>query len=165
MIEAIKNRRSIRRFKKSPVSDEAINHVLEAGIWAPSGMNNQPWRFAVIRDAETKAWLADFTQYGTVLKSAGALIAVFMDSSACYDRTKDVQAMGACIQNMLLAIHSINLGGLWVGEILKNRKKVEALLGAPKDYELMAVIAMGEPCLCPKPPKRKQLCDIVFLNK
>jgi nitroreductase len=165
MIKTIKSRRSIRRFKKVPVSDDAIKHAIEAGIWAPSGMNNQPWRFAVIKDPETKAWLADLTQYGSPLKSAGALIAVFMDNSSSYDRTKDLQAMGACIQNMLLAIHSIGLGGLWIGEILKNRDKVEKLLGAPDDYELMAIVAMGEPCVCPKPPKRKQLTDMVFLYK
>lgn len=165
MIEMIKNRRSIRRFKKSSVAEEKINMIIEAGSWAPSGMNNQPWRFAVIKDNETKEWLADLTQYGSVFKSAGVLIAVFMDNKSSYDRIKDLQSIGACIQNMLLTAHSIDLGGLWVGEIIKNRKTVENLLGAPVDYELMAVLAIGEPCVRPKAPKRRQMEDIVFLNK
>jgi nitroreductase len=165
MIETIKSRRSIRRFKKSQVAEDDLNTIIDAGTWAPSGMNNQPWRFAVVRDNETKAWLADLTQYGSTLKSAGVLIAVFMDNNAGYDRLKDLQSIGACIQNMLLAAHSINLGGLWVSEILKNRKIVEDLLGAPSDYELMAVLAIGEPCVRPKAPKRRQISETVFLVK
>jgi nitroreductase len=58
---------------------------------------------------------------------------------------KDVQAVGACIQNMLLTIRSIGLGGVWLGEILKNKQKVEELLGAGEDLELMAVVALGHP--------------------
>jgi len=50
IIEAIKKRRSIRQFAREPVSDEDLNRILESGLWAPSGKNNQPWKFAVIRD-------------------------------------------------------------------------------------------------------------------
>ncbi|RJQ50473.1 MAG: hypothetical protein C4526_11805 [Nitrospiraceae bacterium] len=48
-IEVIKTRRSIRKFTDGPVPDEIIDKIIEAGTWAPSGMNNQPWKFAVIR--------------------------------------------------------------------------------------------------------------------
>jgi hypothetical protein len=106
-------------------------------------MNNQPWRFAVIKDAETKAWLADLTQYGSTLKSAGALIAVFMDNASSYDRTKDLQAIGACIQNMLLAIHSIGLGGLWLGEILKNRILLKSCLAPRMIMSLWPLLPWG----------------------
>jgi hypothetical protein len=44
VIKAIKTRRSIRQFKKEPVSDEVVNQILESGLWAPSGENNQPWK-------------------------------------------------------------------------------------------------------------------------
>jgi len=50
VIETIKARRSVRQFKKEPVSDDLLNQILESGLWAPSGKNNQPWKFAVIRD-------------------------------------------------------------------------------------------------------------------
>ncbi len=73
------------------------------------------------------------------------MIAVFLDHSLSYDRTKDVQAIGACIQNMLLFIHSMGLGAVWLGEILKSKEEVLKLIGGGKDLELMAVVALGHP--------------------
>src|SRR4030043_280861 len=63
LFETIKNRRSIRRYKTDPVSDEKINAILEAGRWAPSWANSQCWRFIVVRDADIKSKLAD-TAFG-----------------------------------------------------------------------------------------------------
>ena len=80
---------------------------------------NQPWKFAVIRNAELKGALATMTHYHATVRQASVCIAVFLDTSRSYDRTKDVQAVGACLQNMLLTIHSMGLGGVWLGEILQ----------------------------------------------
>lgn len=145
IVEVIKTRRSRRQFTKKPVSEEALNRILESGLWAPSGKNNQPWKFAVIRDLNLKEFLASLTHYGSIIKNASVCIAVFLDHSKVYDRTKDVLAAGASIQNMLLTIHSMGLGGVWLGEILKNKEKVGEWLGADKDLELMAVVALGHP--------------------
>ena len=145
VIEVIRTRRSIRQFAKEAVSDEAVNQILESGLWAPSGKNNQPWKFAVIHAPALKESLAALTHSRSILQEAPVCIAVFLDHSRVYDRTKDVQAVGACIQNMLLTIHSLGLGGVWLGEILKNKEKVGELLGAGKGLELMAVVAFGHP--------------------
>jgi nitroreductase len=82
-----------------------------------------------------------------------------------YDRTKDIQAVGACIQNMLLTIHSLGLGGVWLGEILKNKEKVGELLGAGKDLELMAVVAFGHPAKRQVAGERDSLEKRVFLRR
>lgn len=145
VIEAIRARRSVREFDKRPISEEEVNLILESGLWAPSGRNNQPWKFAVIRDPSLKKSLSALTHYGSIIQEASVCIAVFLDHSRSYDRTKDVQAIGASIQNMLLTIHSMGLGGVWLGEILKNKEKVAELLGAGKELELMAVVAFGHP--------------------
>lgn len=145
VIETILTRRSVREFDRRPISDEEINLILESARWAPSGRNNQPWKFAVIRDPSLKKSLSPLTHYGSVIQQAPACIAVFLDHSRSYDRTKDVQAIGASIQNMLLTIHSMGLGGVWLGEILKNKEKVAERLGAGEELELMAVIALGHP--------------------
>ncbi len=145
VIESIRTRRSVREFDRRPVSDEEVNLILESGLWAPSGRNNQPWKFAVIRDPSLKKTLSTFTHYSSTIEQAQVCIAVFLDHSRSYDRTKDVQAIGASIQNMLLTIHSMGLGGVWLGEILKNKEKVAELLGASKELELMAVVALGHP--------------------
>jgi nitroreductase len=165
VIEAIKTRRSIRQFRKEPVSDDLLNQILESGLWAPSGKNNQPWKFAVIRDSALKESLASLTHYGSTIKNAPVCIAVFLDHSRVYDRTKDVQAVGASIQNMLLTTHSMGLGGVWLGEILKNREKVEELLGVSKDLELMAVVALGHPAGKVSRSERDSLEEKVFLRK
>jgi len=69
IIEAIKTRRSIRQFTKEPVSDELLDRILESGLWAPSGKNNQPWKFAVIRDLRLRRSLASLTHYGSVIRN------------------------------------------------------------------------------------------------
>jgi nitroreductase len=56
--EAIEQRRSIRKFKPDPVPDEYLTELLEAARFAPSGCNAQPWRFKIVKDAETKLMLA-----------------------------------------------------------------------------------------------------------
>ena len=55
LLELVKTRRSIRRFKPEPVPDEYINRIIEAARWAPSGFNSQPWEFVVVKKPELRA--------------------------------------------------------------------------------------------------------------
>lgn len=164
MLETIKTRKSIRKFKGTPVKDEFINNILEAGRWAPSGMNNQPWRFAVITDISLREKISKLTHYSKIVRSAPVLIAVFLDNNEGYNRTKDIQAMGACIQNMLLEAHSLGLGAVWLGEIIKSDESIRGLLGLGDDLELMAVIALGYPDEKPK-SSRKKLAELIVFKK
>jgi nitroreductase len=164
-IEAIKTRRSVRGFTGENVGDEAITSILEAGRWAPSGLNNQPWRFIVVRNPETKVEMSKLTVYGPTIKNAPLLVVIFLDTEHMYNYVKDVQSIGACIQNMLLCIHSLGLGGVWLGEILKSREMVNKILDAPDTYELMAVIALGHPASKLRIPERKELDQLVFYEK
>jgi nitroreductase len=66
---------------------------------------------------------------------------------------------------MLLTIHSLGLGGVWLGEILKNKEKVGELLGAGKDLELMAVVAFGRPVKRQGGGERDSLEKNVFLRR
>lgn len=164
-IEAIKSRRSVREFTDENVSDEAIEQIIEAGRWAPSGLNNQAWRFIIVRSRDVKDALSGLTHYGAIIKNAPVLIVVFLDSDMMYDYTKDVQSTGAAIQNMLLAIHSIGLGGVWLGEILKNKGTVNKVLEAPDSYELMAVVALGHPVKKNRSSERKEFSELVFRER
>jgi len=166
IFELIKTRRSIRKFTEEPVSDEIIDKIIEAGTWAPSGLNNQPWKFAVIRDKELKRNIATLTRYSRIVLNANTLIAVFLDNSLSYDRTKDCQAIGACIQNKLLAMHSMGLGAVWLGEILKNKDRVRQMLGeVSTDLELMAVIAIGHPAEKGGRGMRKDFRDAIVFRR
>ena len=145
LIEGLYTRRSVRQFTGQPVERELLLEIIKAGTWAPSGLNNQPWRFVIVQGAKVRNSLAKLTKYHFVIEGAPACIAVFIDKSVMYHDTKDHQAMGACIQNMLLAAHALGLGAVWLGEILKNAEAVRALLGLPEQMELMAVVALGHP--------------------
>ena len=144
-IDLIKRRRSIREYTQEDVSDAAVDTIVEAGSWAPSGLNNQPWRFVVVRSKEIRKKLARCTRYGKTILNAPVLIPILLNKAISYDRTKDTQAIGACIQNMLLALCSLGLGGVWLGEILKNKEEVRIVLDLPEELELMAVLAIGHP--------------------
>ncbi|MFN3568446.1 MAG: nitroreductase family protein [Caldimicrobium sp.] len=146
VIRAIFERRSIRRFLPQKPKREEILKIIEAGIWAPSGHNNQPWRFIIIWSDEVKEKLSKFTIYSQLVKRAPVLIGVFLDRKAMYHQIKDHQSAGACIQNIMLAAHSLGLGTCWLGEILNKETQVKETLGLPiEEYEMCALVAVGYP--------------------
>jgi nitroreductase len=165
MFQAIKTRRSIRKFTDEHVSDEMVNKIIEAGIWAPSGLNNQPWKFAIVRNDNMKESISKLTHYTKIVLGANVLIAVFLDTEESYNRTKDVMSVGACIQNMLLYIHSEGLGAVWLGEILNNRDRVRDLVRGSQEHELMAVIALGYPSEKGGKPSRNGLTKTIFYRE
>jgi nitroreductase len=160
--EAIRRRRSIREFTEQPVSVEVLRKIVAAGIWAPSGLNNQPWRFVLVRDSDVRDKLAAQTTYSHIILAAPALIVVLLDSSAMYDEVKDHQSAGACIQNMLLAAEELELGAVWLGQILKNKKKVNKILRLDDTYDLMAVLAVGYPAHRNQQSQRKPIADFIL---
>jgi nitroreductase len=145
LIEGLHTRRSIRKYTDRPITREQLREIIHAGTMAPSGLNNQPWRFVTVQDRDVLKRLAELTKYSHIIESAPACIAVFVDKEAMYHEVKDHQSMGACIQNLLLAAHGMGLGGVWLGEILKSAKEVRELAGLAEQYELMAVVALGYP--------------------
>jgi nitroreductase len=150
VIKAIKGRRSIRKFKNKPIDKEKIKRILEAGRWAPSGLNNQPWKFCLIKNKDLKTKISSLTKSSSIVKSAYCLICVFLDEDRVYNVEKDLQSTGACIQNMLLAATSLGVGTCWLGEILNERSKVQTLLKTSSNLRLEAVVAVGLPAHSPK---------------
>ncbi len=164
ILKAIYERRSIREFTDKPVSREEILEILKAASWAPSGLNNQPWRFAILWKKESKKKIAQFTRYGHIIESSAVAIPVFLDKTVSYDYVKDCQSIGACLQNLLLAVHAHGLGAVWIGEILKNKDKVRESLGLPENLELMAVVAIGHPLHRNQRSHRKSLEELIVLE-
>lgn len=162
LFEGISTRRSVRQFTAQPLEREQLLEIIEAGTWAPSGLNNQPWRFVIVQSKAVRDDLARMTKYHFVIEGAPACIAVFVDRSVMYHDTKDYQAMGACIQNMLLAAHALGLGAVWLGEILKNAEGVRTLLGLPEQMELMAVVALGHPAGKRQSSTRKAVAEVLL---
>jgi nitroreductase len=162
VMQAIYNRRSRREFTADPVDQVVLEEIITAGIWAPSGLNNQPWRFVIITEPSVIKQLSETTHYSHIILGAPALIAVYLDTDAMYDTVKDHQSTGACIQNMLLAIEALGLAGVWLGQILKNKRDVNKVLGLEDQYDLMAVIALGYPAKTDQQSNRKKLTDFIL---
>lgn len=162
VLELIKSRRSRRKFTAREVDDSLVQAVLEAGRWAPSGQNNQPWRFVVVRDDAVKARLAGLTRYGKIITGAPVVIPVFIHLPSMYNDTKDHQSVGACLQNMLLMAEALGLGAVWLGEILNNAEGVREALGLTPEVALMAVVALGWPAAGNEQSQRKPLGELVL---
>ena len=145
LLDIIRQRRSIREYKKEMPPKSDIDKILEAGRWAPSGLNNQPWRFLVIDDKKKKDGLSKFTKYADTIKEAPLVMVICMDIADSYNRDKDLMAIGACIQNMNLEAYSLGLGTCWLGEILNKKQEVKKYLNLDEDLELMAVLTVGYP--------------------
>lgn len=168
MQTAIQSRTSIRLYKKQSVEHEKLDAILQSALLAPSAKNIQPWRFVVVQqDKELIHSIADLMQRSTFIKTADCLICVFLDKDSAFDRTKDCQSIGACIENMLLTATSLGIGSCWIGEILDRQAEVKELLQVDNDrYDLMAIISLGYP-LRPNATRtpRKPLSECVLSCK
>ncbi len=144
ILKNIRERRSIRKYTSEVPPRDLILKILDTAIWAPSGLNNQPWRFVIVWSEETKEKLARLTKYSGIVRSARVLIVVLLDRSKMYHKIKDHQSAGALIQNILLSAEACGLGSCWLGEILNREEEVKEVLGLdPSSYELCAVISLG----------------------
>jgi len=162
LLEGIYTRRSIRHYTDEPVEREQLLEIIRAGTWAPSGLNNQPWRFVIINNRAILNRIAKLTKYRRIIEDAPSCIAVFVDAEAMYNEVKDHQAMGACIQNMLLTVHALGLGAVWLGEILNNADKVRLILELPETMDLMAVVAIGHPLKQRNSSRRKDPSEVII---
>ena len=144
LLKLIKSRRSVRNFVYKKIDNQTIKEIVECGRWAPSGRNSQPWKLQIVSHPTVKRLIAENSKYGGIIESAFLNFVVFLDVERGYDRVKDILAMGAFIQNLLLAVHAKGLGAVWIGEILKNKEQVsEVFKLSPEKYELMGVLTVG----------------------
>ncbi len=144
LLDLIRSRKSIRNFIYKKIDNDTIKEILDCGRWAPSGQNSQPWKVCIVAHPTVKRMIAEQSKYGGIIESAYLNFVVFLDLERGYDRVKDILAVGAFIQNMLLAVHAKGLGAVWIGEILKNKEKItEIFKFSPEKYELMGVLTVG----------------------
>lgn len=144
LLKLIKSRRSVRNFIYKKIDNDTIKEIVDCGRWAPSGQNSQPWKVCIVAHPTVKRLIGEQSKYGGIIESAYLNFVVFLDLERGYDRVKDILAMGAFIQNMLLAVHAKGLGAVWIGEILKNKEKISEIFKfSPERYELMGVLTVG----------------------
>jgi nitroreductase len=142
VIKAIRDRRSIRKYKSTEVSDEKINTILQAGRWAPSASNKQPWHFIVVRDSEMRKKLAQAHNYGRFMAESPVVIVVLGDP-AKHPKYHLADPHNA-VQNMLLAAHYEGLDTCWMGvRDTDIEPKFGQLLDVPENLRVICSISVG----------------------
>ncbi len=165
-MQAIMTRKNVREYTGQAVDDKLIDEILLAGTRSPSGMANEPWRFAIIRDAKVKSDIAQLSKHTAILESAEVLICLFMDTKVGYDAVKDANTMGACAENMLLATHALGLGAVWIAEIRRNKDEVAKLCDVDgEQYDLMVVMPIGYSAESKEPNERKHSVQECIISK
>ncbi|RKY01307.1 nitroreductase family protein [Candidatus Poribacteria bacterium] len=160
-IEALKTRRSVRSFKPDPVPREVIEEIIDCARLAPSAMNLQPWEFVVVTDESMRKRIADLTDYGKFIAQAPVCIAVF-----CKDVKYYLEDGCAATENILIAARARGLGSCWVaGDKKFYAESVAELLGVPKGYKLVSLIALGYPDREPGMPSKRPLSEVLHWER
>jgi len=176
LMEAIKRRRSIRKYKSDPVPGEVLQAVMEAVRWAPSWANTQCWEVIAVKDPKVKSDLA------TALPKTNPALSSMTDAPIVlvlcgkkgvsgYYKGQPATAKGdwllfdtgLAMQNLCLAAHALGLGTVVVG--MFDHKKAEEILGLPQNAEVVAITPLGYPAAEGGTPKRKELSEFVFYDK
>jgi nitroreductase len=184
LFEAIRTSRAIRRLRPDPVPPELIRKVCEAGTFAPSGGNRQPWSFVAVSERERRAWIAEryrtaFRGYAAVAAEAAKApdysdakrrnvrAAIYLAEHlhevpvllfvAGWKRRGETQhqALFPCIQNVLLACRAVGLGASLTTLHVAFHAEVDAYLGLPPEQPSCAMLPIGWPLgKYGRPPRR-----------
>ena len=141
--DAILTRRSIRKYKPIPITDEQIHTVLQAGMAAPSGRNLRPYRFIVVRDEKTLDEIKSYCPYAKY-NAPNAVLVIGDTARSPHMWGNDC---GAATENILLSATDIGLGTVWCAmyPFADRNEPVKKLLGC-KDYEeVYSLILIGVP--------------------
>ncbi len=184
-LETISARRSIRKFKDLPLSEEKMNTILKAATLAPSGKNRQPWKFILVREDKRSEMVAAMRRGIAKIKESGmdvgssersayimeeAPITVFIFNPygkypwlphslrESFENLVDIQSVGAAIQNMLLAAQELGVGSLWICNIFYAYEELCTWLG--EEGEMVAAISLGYPDEAPDSRPRKSLDEV-----
>jgi len=175
---AIKNRRSIRRFKPEPIPQKMIETLLGLAMWAPSGMNRQEWFFVVTQGQKKEEFLSisseafesfrpslekNFKDKPKIIEGmksffqtyGGAPVIIFAYAGKLPNGDDDVFSTAAAVENLLLAVHDAGLGAVWTDGPVIKEADINRLLGI-KDKKLVAVIPIGYPDEVPRIPPRRE---------
>lgn len=114
VLNVIFERRSIRQYKSTPVEKNIIESIVKAGLCAPSEKNIQPWHFLVTTDREKLKLFGERHPFGAMCQDAPAAIIVCTEICFQDEMGLWVQGLSAASQNMLLAIKTHGLGGVWI---------------------------------------------------
>jgi nitroreductase len=155
-LEVIFNRRSIRQYTSEQITENQIEILLKAAMYAPSAVNKQPWHFVVFRNRETMKQIMDVHQNASMLSHADVAILVCWDEQLQHDVGYGPIDCAAATQNILLAAHNIGLGAVWVGIYPRPQRvaSVHRIFNLPENIKPFSIISLGFPAEQKPLPKR-----------
>jgi nitroreductase len=161
LIDVIVSRRSIRKYKAQGVPQETLERILEAGRYAPSADNEQPWHFIVVTDPKIKEKLSKGRWNSFIRDSAFTVVGCGNEGNA-YSRKWSTIDTTIALQNMVIAAWSLGIGSCWIGDF--EEEEVKRMLDVPKDWRIVSLISFGYPDETPTNAPRKPLKEIASYN-
>ena len=147
-LEAIRKRRSVRQYTGDPIPREDLEIIVDAGRFAATGGNKQPWDFIVVTQRDIIEHLKEAARW---MDKAGAIIAVVLDPTSRWW----IEDGSAAIENMLIASTALGYGSCWLeGYTLPLEEKFKTLLGIPREKRLLTLIPIGVPVEWPAKEKK-----------
>ena len=161
ILSLIKTRRSVRKYTDRSIIEADPDKILEAGRWAPSGANLQPWRFVVVKDKSLIKEVGECCYFGVIksrhVSEAQAVIIICGDSRTMGTTwEKDCMIAGT---NMTLMATALTLGSCWIGAF--NEEAIRCLIDLPAHLKIIALISLGYAVSPVSPPPRLPLKEIV----
>ena len=147
MLEAIRNRRSIRKYLDKPVQEEKLEILLRSAMQAPSAMNTQPWEFVVSQKREVMEQIPEIHPYAQMVADAGAVIIVCGNKNLQSEIGYIVEDCSAAVQNILIEAVNQNLGAVWLGVYprAERMKEIASLFNLPEHIVPIAIVSIGIP--------------------
>jgi nitroreductase len=163
-LQAIALRRSIRAYRKDPITRETVLMILEAARAAPSAGNRQAREIIVVEDSSVKAALAEAALGQDFIKEAPLNLVFCTNPERSAQRYSErgsslycILDAAASIENSLLAAHTLGLGACWIGAF--HDDQVRSVLGLPASLKPVGIIPIGYPAEQPQPTPRLRLID------
>ena len=162
-LELLKSRRSIRKYKSTPIEDEKIKKCLEAARWAPSASNKQPWEFIIVKDEKVRKKFAEIHPYAKFVAESPV---VFVPLTNPEIHAKyHMSDTGSSIMHFMIEAHSLGLGTCWAGVIGASfEPELKKLLNIPDHLNIMAIVALGYPDQT-RESSRKPMDELVHWEK
>ena len=168
VVNAIMERRSVRGYTSEPLTEDELYTLLQCGLWAPSGRNNQTTMFSVVRDAELLQKLHDESMNDFPAKNfyyEAPCVIFLYDKKG--DKWADINASLA-IENMHVAAHSLGLSSIILGCILdymrsEKGEEWKKILNIPEDYDFVLALGVGHAAKAAKAPARNEN-NIVYVK-
>jgi nitroreductase len=157
VFDAIRTSLAVRRYRDTPIPDDIVREIVEAGRLTASSANNQPWRFIVVREKDTLRTLGSLARTGPYIAQAPLAIVVATAASPY-----GVSDASRAIQSMILDAWSHGVGSNWVG--FHGLDAVKPVLGIPDDLDVLAIVPFGYPAQPTGAGKknRKPLGEVAF---